>query len=290
MRDLAGKVAVVTGAASGIGRALASRFASEGMKVALADHDAPALDRAAGELAASGATVLAVPTDVSQGDQVAALAARTRTAFGAVHVVCNNAGVGGPGGLLWTFSENDWAWVLGVNLWGVIHGIRAFVPLLLEHGDEAHIVNTSSTSGLSTPAFLGPYVAGKHAVVAISEVLARDLQAIGSKVGVSVLCPSYVRTNIVDSEKHRPAHLENPAAPPGPVQQQMEERMRSVVSAGKSPEEVADQVLAAIRAGRFYVLPQRNLAAKMVRERIAEIFQDGVPKFDPDQFLPGGYA
>ncbi|HZS36598.1 MAG TPA: SDR family NAD(P)-dependent oxidoreductase [Polyangia bacterium] len=288
MHEFRGKTAVVTGAASGIGRALAERFAKEGMQVVLADHDAPALERAAAELESAGAAVLAVPTDVSNGAAVAALAARAREKFGALHVVCNNAGIGGAGGPIWTLSENDWQWALSVNLWGVIHGIRAFVPLLLEHGGAAHVVNTASIAGLAAPAFMGPYVASKHAVVAISEVLARDLQAFGARVRVSVLCPGFVRTNIADTERHRPAHLrdargEDPAQQS--IRQGVEQAVRKLVSEGKPASEVADHVFTAIREDRFYVLPHSDLKG-MVRDRLTDILDDRYPRFDPAQFIP----
>jgi NAD(P)-dependent dehydrogenase (short-subunit alcohol dehydrogenase family) len=286
MKELRGKTAVVTGAASGIGRALAERFVAEGMQVVLADHDAPALERAAAELGQAG-KVIAVATDVSEGAQVDALAARAKQAFGAVHVVCNNAGVGGAGGPMWTLSEADWRWTLSVNLWGVIHGIRAFVPDMIASGGEAHVVNTASIAGLSSPTFMGPYVASKHAVVSISEVLARDLQAFGARVRVSVLCPGFVRTNIADTERHRPAHLKNPAPPPGTevARRSVEQAIRKLVADGMPPSEVADHVLSAVREDRFYVLPHAFMKG-LVKERLHDILDERYPTFDPAQLLP----
>src|SRR4051794_29088134 len=175
------------------------------MRVVLADVEAGALAAAEKELRDSGAEVLAVRTDVSNGDEVDALAQAAVDAFGAVHVVCNNAGVGG-GGLMQTLTTADWEWVLGVNLWGVIHGIRAFLPILLEQ-EEAHVVNTASMAGLVSGPFMGPYNASKFAVVAISETLFKEMSMQGLKVGVSVLCPGWVNTNIGDSERNRPASL-----------------------------------------------------------------------------------
>jgi NAD(P)-dependent dehydrogenase (short-subunit alcohol dehydrogenase family) len=286
MKELGGKTAVVTGAASGIGKALAEKLLAEGMRVVLADRDEPALARAAESMSTRG-EVVAVPTDVTSGAAVDALAAAAKRAFGDVHLLCNNAGVGGVAGLLWTLSENDWTWTLSVNLWGVIHGIRAFVPSMIAHGADAHVVNTASIAGLAAPTFMGPYVASKHAVVSLSEVLARDLEAFGSKVRVSVLCPGFVRTQIHESERHRPAHLANPsfAASADPARAMMAGAMKQLVEGGKDPEEIADRVVEAVRAGRFYVLPHEDLKG-LVRERMTDVLEDGYPRFDPDQFLP----
>ncbi len=246
MDDLEGKVAVVTGAASGIGRALADRWADSGMKVVLADVEEGPLDAARDELDAAGADVLAVPTDVSDGDQVDALAAATLDHFGAVHLVCNNAGVGG-GGLSWEASLQDWEWVLGVNLWGVVHGIRAFVPHLVAQ-DEGHVVNTASIAGFAYAPMMGPYNASKAAVVALSETLAAELQMNGSRVGVTALCPGWVNTRIMDSDRNRPG---------GPVtdgiQAEGREMMKQVLATGAQPAEVANLVAAAVREGTSHV-------------------------------------
>ncbi len=246
MDDLEGKVAVVTGAASGIGRALADRWADSGMKVVLADVEEGPLDAARDELDARGADVLAVRTDVSDAAQVDALAAATLDHFGGVHLVCNNAGVGG-GGPMWEAGIEDWEWVLGVNLWGVIHGIRAFVPHLVAQ-DEGHVVNTASIAGFAYAPMMGPYNASKAAVVAISETLKAELALHGSNVGVSVLCPGWVNTRIMDSDRNRPG---------GPVQNDLmslgREAMRDVISQGKQPAEVAHLVAAAVREGTTHI-------------------------------------
>ncbi len=202
MKDLQGKVAVVTGGASGIGRAVAEAAATAGMQVVLADIEEAALKEADTAMTASGAEVLSVVTDVSVGSSVDELRDKALARFGAVHLVHNNAGVA-VGGPLWTVTEADWTWVLGVNLWGVVHGIRAFVPVLLEQG-EGHVVNTASLAGLTSPSMLGPYNVTKHAVVTMSETLYRDLEAVGSRVGVSVLCPGFVQTRIAESDRNRP--------------------------------------------------------------------------------------
>src|ERR1700733_2921273 len=202
MENLRDKVAVITGGASGIGKAVAVRTAAEGMKLVLADIEEPALEATASALTAEGADVLAVVTDVSDASSVQALRDRALQHFGAVHLVHNNAGVG-VGGPIWEVTEEEWRWILGVNLWGVVHGISAFVPVLLEQG-EGHVVNTASIAGLSSTPGLGPYTATKHAVVAISESLFKDLRAAGAPIGVSVLCPGFVQTGIAQSDRNRP--------------------------------------------------------------------------------------
>ena len=202
MEDLQGKVAVITGGASGIGRAVADRAVAEGMKIVLADIEQGPLEAAVDDLTGNGAEALGVVTDVSDAASVRALRDRALDRFGAVHLVHNNAGIG-LGGPIWEVSEADWRWILGVNLWGVVHGVAAFTPLLIEQG-EGHIVNTASIAGLIAAPFLGPYNATKQAVVAISETLYKDLQTVGAPVGVSVLCPGFVQTRIAESERNRP--------------------------------------------------------------------------------------
>src|SRR5258706_11754428 len=206
MQSVRDKVAVVTGGASGIGYAMAERFAAEGMKVVLADVEPTALEAACGRLAAAGADVLGVPTDVACGAAVEVLARRTIERFGKVHVLCNNAGVS-VGGPLWEHTEDDWTWVLGVNLWGVVHGVRAFVPIMIRQNEPAHVVNTASLAGLTSNPFLGIYNVTKHGVVTISETLAQELAFVGAPVKVSVLCPGFVQTKIADSHRNRPTDL-----------------------------------------------------------------------------------
>jgi NAD(P)-dependent dehydrogenase (short-subunit alcohol dehydrogenase family) len=203
MKEFKDKVAVITGAASGIGRALAERCAHEGMKVVLADVDVDALATTVAALKATGAPVLAVVTDVSKAQDVDALAQRTLAAFGAVHLLCNNAGVW-AGISAWDSSLADWEWVLGVNLWGVIHGIHTFVPLMLAQGTPGHIVNTASMAGLLTGRGPAVYRVSKHAVVALSEMLYHQLAHRGANVKVSVLCPGGVDTQIIDAARNRP--------------------------------------------------------------------------------------
>jgi NAD(P)-dependent dehydrogenase (short-subunit alcohol dehydrogenase family) len=269
----AGRVAVVTGAASGIGFALSQRFASEGMRVVMADVEAPALAEAADLLAGRGAEVLPVATDVAREEQVDALRDRALEAFGAVHVLCNNAGVGGGGRPLWEMSRGEWEWVLGVNLWGVINGVRSFVPVLLEQ-DAAHVVNTASLAGLTT-GVLGPYSATKHAVVALSEALHLQLAWRGASVGVSVLCPGWVRTRIHDADRNRPADLE-PVPEPPPSEQPVREHMRQLVDTGMDPAQVAGHVVDAIETGRFYVLTHPEMA-RAIQSRVEQVLAGGPP-------------
>ncbi|HWP66092.1 MAG TPA: SDR family NAD(P)-dependent oxidoreductase [Candidatus Limnocylindria bacterium] len=280
MRELAGKVAVVTGAASGIGRALAETFAGAGMKVVLADVEAAALDVAARELGAAGADVLAVPTDVSSADAVEALAARTYDRFGAAHVVCNNAGVA-LAGPLWECTIDDWRWLLGVNLWGVIHGVRSFVPRMLAAATPGHVVNTASIAGLTSAPGIGAYNASKHAVVALSETLAKDLALAGAPIKVSVLCPGFVNTRILDSARNRPASLG--AERPRPAE--MESVMRSLVAAGMPPREVARHVLRAVEDERFYVLTHPDFTAQ-VKERCRDIVEGRTPSAEAITLVP----
>ncbi|CAN5859309.1 SDR family NAD(P)-dependent oxidoreductase [soil metagenome] len=285
MEELSGRVAVVTGAASGIGRALAERFAAEGMSVVLADVEREPLEATTADLAATGAQVLAVPTDVSDGDQVDALAAATLERFGAVHLVCNNAGVG-AGGLSWELTTADWEWVLGVNLWGVIHGIRVFVPHLVAQG-EGHVVNTASMAGLTSPPFMGPYNASKHAVVTISETLFSDLAVVQADgVGVSVLCPGWVNTRIGESRRNRPSDAADP-----PSHDEAPEELDAVasvlttmVASGMAPAEIADRVVDAISKRQLYVLTHPDMKPA-IEARVQRILAEEDPSLG---FLPTG--
>jgi NAD(P)-dependent dehydrogenase (short-subunit alcohol dehydrogenase family) len=278
MQDFAGKVAVVTGGASGIGLGLARRFVSEGMQVVLGDVEKPALDAAVAELVAAGGDVEGVVTDVSDAAQVQALADATMARFGAVHVVCNNAGVGG-GGLSWEMPLSTWEWVLGVNLWGVIHGVRSFTPLLIQQ-PEAHIVNTASVAGLVAGPFMGPYNASKHAVVAISETLFHELGMAAPHVKVSVLCPGWVNTNIADSTRNRPAHLQTDESP----ETGAAEMLRQFLQQGMAPDDVAGKVLDAIRAEQFWILThddEADLWVNAVNRRLRSIEARSNPQFAP---------
>lgn len=255
MDQLAGRVAVITGGASGIGLAMARRFGAEGMKVVLADIERPVLERAGADLAAGDVDVLTVPTDVSLADDVDALAATALDHFGDVHLVCNNAGVGSRGLPIAELPLADFEWVVAVNLFGVIHGLRAFLPHLRAN-DVGHIVNTASVSGLYHLPRMGPYNASKAAIVALSETLRFELSAEGSRVGVSVLCPSWVRTSISTSDRNRPERFAY-----GLDTDQMTQaaaykarRREQLATIAIDPAAVADQVCDAVRTDRFYVV------------------------------------
>ena len=276
MWDLAGRVAVVTGAASGIGRGLACRFGAEQMNVVIADVERAALDETARlvRAAAPAVDLLVQPTDVSDGEQVERLAAATYERFGAAHVVCNNAGVF-QGGLLWQRSDADWDWVLGVNLYGIIHGIRSFIPRMLDEAEDGHVVNTASMAGLVTSAYSGPYSVSKFAAVALSESLAHDLRAAGASIGVSVLCPSAVKTRIAESSRNRltPVATEIEA----PDAHFVEQALRDLASGGLDPAVVAGMVVDAIRTEQFYV-PTSTTYDEQVRSRFDDMVARRLPR------------
>jgi NAD(P)-dependent dehydrogenase (short-subunit alcohol dehydrogenase family) len=278
MDDFEGKVAVVTGAASGIGLALADRLAREGMHVVLADVEPEPLDRAAAALADEfGAdAVLAVLTDVRDELAVDALAAATFERFGTAHVVCNNAGVG-VGGLAWTVPADRWRWIVDVNLLSVAHGIRAFVPRMIEQG-EGHVLNTASSAGILTGPGMSPYFATKHAVVALSESLYLDLQLTGASVGVSVLCPEFVRTRIAESERNRPADVAEMPGLGGDDGPGLSDLLKSLIDGGLDPADVAGMVVDGIRADRFWILTHPT-TVPAARRRWDAIAADGRPVF-----------
>ena len=255
MKEFKGKVAVITGAASGIGRGIAVRCVSEGMKVVLADIDENNLTKAETELKTQGGTVLGVRTDVSKRSDVELLARQAREAFGQVHLLFNNAGVG-AGGAPWEATWNDWEWVVGVNLWGVIHGVKVFAPLMLAQNTECHIINTSSTAGLTVGGGSAPYAVTKHAVVALSESLYLSLQQRNSLVKVSVLCPGLVRTNIADAGRNRPEELRNEPVTMTPEMQAALAALKAAIEAGMPPIQVAEVVFDAIKKEQFYILPE----------------------------------
>jgi NAD(P)-dependent dehydrogenase (short-subunit alcohol dehydrogenase family) len=275
MKQFRDRVAVVTGAASGIGLALVERFAAEGMKVVMADIEAPALAEAAAAVRRTGAAVVATEVDVSRPDHVERLARETYDAFGAAHVLCNNAGVAVIGAVH-ECSLADWQWVINVNLWGVIHGVRAFVPRMLAGGDEGHIVNTASMAGLTTAPFMSVYDVTKHGVVALSEAMYKEFAATGAPLGVSVVCPGLIDTNIMRSARNRPAALAEEGKA-GPQAQAFGQALAERLSSGYPPSEVAEQVFQGIRDGRFYVVP----AQPEVKANIAVRAQDLIELRNP---------
>lgn len=288
MKNFDGKVAVITGGASGLGREFANQAADLGMKLVLADVQHDTLDQARTELEARGAEVLAMLCDVRKGEQVQALADATMERFGAVHLVFNNAGVG-SGGLIWENSEADWEWVLGVNLWGVIHGVRIFTRLMLECAKndpafEGHIVNTASMAGLLNAPTMGVYNVSKHAVVSLSETLFHDLELVNAPIGASVLCPYFVPTGISQSHRNRPEDVKMTA---GPTASQMAAQAMTVkaVESGKvSAADVAKMTFDAIAAGQFYIYSHPG-ALGGVAERMDEIVHQRNPS-DPYKATP----
>ena len=253
MKTFKDRVAVVTGAASGIGFALAERFAAEGMKIVVADIEAPALATAETALRRKAPAVLAVEVDVARPGHVERLARETYAAFGAAHVLCNNAGVAVIGAAH-EHSLADWEWVINVNLWGVIHGVRAFLPRMLVGGDEGHIVNTASMAGLTTAPFMSVYDVTKHGVVALSESMYKELRVTSAPIGVSVVCPGLIDTNIMRSSRNRPAELSEEGKA-GPMAQAFGQALADRLAGGYPPSEVAEQVIAGIRDDRFYIVP-----------------------------------
>jgi NAD(P)-dependent dehydrogenase (short-subunit alcohol dehydrogenase family) len=252
MREFAGKVAVVTGAASGIGRAIAERCARSGMKVVLADIDEAGLENAVEAMRGYAQCVLGVRTDVSKRGDVERLAHESLAAFGLVHLLFNNAGVA-AGGAPWEATWNDWEWVVGVNLWGVIHGVKVFTPLMMAQKTDCHIINTASNAGLIVGGFSAPYSVTKHAVVALSESLFLTLQQRQSPLKVSVLCPGLVRTNIADAELHRPAEMRNEPVTLTPEMQAGLDAFKGLVKMSMSPDRVAELAFDAIEKEQFYI-------------------------------------
>jgi len=283
MESFAGKVAVITGAASGFGREFARLGASLGMRLALADIEPEALAIVVDELRGQGAEIFGETVDVRQAAQVERLAQNTISRFGAAHLLFNNAGVA-TGGLLWEASERDWQWVLGVNLWGAIHGIRSFVPRMLKQGDDCHVVNTASVAGLLAPQGMGVYNVSKHAVVALSETLYQDLRVAGASVGVTLLCPAFLPTGIAQSERNRPDELRDASAPTESMRASQRATEKAVASGRFSSEQVARMTFVAIRENRFYVFTHPNILPS-VELRLRDVLDQRNPS-DPYTFKP----
>ena len=291
MEELNGKVAIVTGGASGIGLALATALAAEGARLVIADIEAAALDDAAAGLAATGAEVVAVRADVARYDDVEAVGAAAMDAYGAVHIAVNNAGVA-LGGAMWELSLEDWEWVLGVDLWGVIHGVKAFTPLIIESGG-GHIVNTASMAGLTSTPFMGPYNVAKHGVVTLSETLHHELALLHPGIGVTVLCPGWVRTGIHLSHRNRAATGvggepvetipgDDEGRLDGTAGEGLAGMIGELIETGLDPDEVAAQVITAIRANTFYVLTHAAWSTAVTRR--TELMVAG---HQPEMTVPG---
>ncbi len=273
MKDFKDKVAVVTGSASGIGRAMAEKFAAEGMQIVMADIEPEALTLAAEELKRKGASILAVRTDVTKPDQVEALAEKTVAAFGAVHVLCNNAGVEVIGAVH-EHTLADWEWVINVNLWGVIHGVRAFVPRMMAQDAEAHIVNTASMAGLTTAPFMSVYDVTKFGVMALSESMFKEFALTAPKIGVSVLCPGLINTSIMSSARNRQNdYVEKGSF--GEMALRFRANLTAGLAAGWPPSVVAETVFEGIRDSKFYLIPAQNKDG--IKARMEDIVEERNP-------------
>jgi len=275
VQELNNRVGVVTGAASGIGLALAERFVAEGMRVVIADVESKRLDEAAALLRKGGGVVLPVPCDVANADAVEALAEASYAEFGAVHVLCNNAGVL-SGGLTWETPVEDWNWVLGVNLYGIIHGLRSFVPRMQAQDTEGHIVNVASMAGVTTTPMTSVYTVSKHAALALSECLHKELQMTGSKLRASVLCPEMIDTAIGDADRNRPDALrtESDSATKDMIVKATADAARQ----GLPPAEMAERVVRAIREERFYILSEDAIWRPMANLRSEDLLAGRDPR------------
>ncbi len=274
MESFEGRVAVVTGGASGLGLAMAQRFADAGMNIVLGDIEAEPLAMAEASLAAKGVKVLPKRTDVAKAEDVEALAESAYKHFGAVHVLCNNAGVGGSPGNMWELSAKDWNWVIDVDLWSVIHGVRSFVPRMIASGAEAHVVNTASVAGLVSGAVGGPYTVAKFGVVALSEQLYFELGRAGHNIGVSVLCPGFVNTNIYDSGRNRQAEYGQPEVTPTPEGEQRRAMLNAMRNQMMQPAEIGELVFQAVSSRNLYIIPAGSEALENgIRTRLENIVE-----------------
>lgn len=279
MQDLKGKVAVITGGAEGIGKAIAVAAAAEGMKLVLADIDASKLDKTVTEFAANGTEVIGIKTDVSKYEQVEALAQAAFERFGNVHLLVNNAGVA-VAKSAWETTQQDWDWVMGVNLYGVTNGLRAFIPTMLEKGEEGHIVNTASVAGLISEPALAAYNVSKFGVVTLSEGLHHDLTLRKSNIKVSVLCPAWVKTRIAESERNRDQSDRCDVSKLDPISLKTGMSIMNAVQNGIPPEKVAADVIAAVKAGKFYILTHPHSKAG-VQIRMEDIINERAPTLLP---------
>ena len=279
MQDLKGKVAVITGGADGIGKALAVAAATEGMKLVLADIDADKLNATVEELAGTGAEVIGLRTDVSSESSVQALADAAFERFGNVHLLINNAGVA-LAKSAWETTQKDWEWVMGVNLYGVTNGLRAFIPRMLEKGEEGHIVNTASIAGLLSEPALAAYNVSKFGVVTLSEGLHHDLTLRKAKINVSVLCPGWVKTRIAEAERHREADQRTDFTKIDKVSVMTGMSIMKAVQNGIEPQQVASDVINAVKSNKFYILTHPHTKAG-IQIRMEDILQERAPTLLP---------
>lgn len=279
MEKFEGGTAVVTGGASGMGLAMAHRFAEAGMNIVLGDIEAEPLAMAEASIAAKGVKVMPVRTDVAKADEIEALATKSYERFGKVNILCNNAGIGGSPGNTWELSQKDWEWVIDVDLWSVINGVRSFVPRMIAGGEEAHIVNTASVAGLVSGAVGGPYTVAKFGVVALTEQLYFELGRAGHNIGASVLCPGFVNTNIFDSGRNRQAEYgasETVSTPEGEQRRAMLNAMRSQMI---QPAEIAELVFEAVRTRNLYIVPTGSEALEnAIQTRLENVVERRNPE------------
>ena len=280
MQHFEDKVAVITGAASGIGRGIARQCVAEGMKVVLADIDEEGLHAFSQELTEQGASVKAFATDVRDFSSVDTLAHSSQDAFGSIHLVFNNAGVM-LGGYAWERTEDDWRWVLEVNFFGVLNGVRSFVPLLLDQGEEAHVVNTASIGGLMVGPLLSPYIVSKHAVVALTESVYYELQTLDTQVGISALCPGAISTGIVNSERIRPEDRSERAPLGSEFEKTFDHMLTQGVEAGLNPDEVGPMVFSALRENRFWIYTH-PMEEESILPRARSIIEGTDPLYAPE--------
>ena len=273
MKEFKGKTAVVTGAASGIGYALAKRFAQEKMNVVLADIEQDALDAAVAKISDLGVEAVGIAVDVMDKNSVQSLAKKSIDAFGNIHILCNNAGVAPPAidEAIWDHDMSDWDWVMGVNFYGVLYGIQSFLPHMIEHQEEGHVLNTVSMAGIL--GLEGSYGVSKFAALSLSEGLFQSLKKINSKIGASVLCPGFVATNIIDSQRNRPEHL----ASDKKSNFLLKQLASSVLKRGKKPDEIATRAIEAIQANNFYILPH-----PVYDERVKDRYERILARTEPE--------
>lgn len=283
MDSFEGKIAVVTGGASGLGLAMAQRFAEAGMNIVIGDIEAEPLAMAEAAIASKGVKVLPVRTDVAKAEDVEALAKSAYERFGAVHILCNNAGIGGSPGAMWELSVEDWKWVIDVDLWSVIHGVRSFVPRIIASGEDAHVVNTASVAGLVSGAVGGPYTVAKFGVVALSEQLYYELGRAGHKVGVSVLCPGFVNTNIYDSSRNRQAEYGATTVAQTPDGEQRRAALQAMRNTMIQPAEIGELVFEAVRSRNLYIVPAGSDA---LNNAVAARLENVVERRNPPLQLP----